>query len=163
MIGGEDNDKIFRGNAHPSARKESGGTPAPGDVGAATNFGGRPPHRHGGRLLDRLTSEERKTYPMCTGLLDYFPDALAEVSHISWLGNQKHNPGMPLHWSREKSADHPDCVVRHMATRTEMDTPAPGVKIMHMAEAVWRALADLQVTLEERDGLSLPPGAVPPK
>lgn len=111
-----------------------------------------------GRLLDRLTSAERKEYPMATGCLDYFPDALAYVSHVSWLGNQRHNPGQALHWSRDKSADHADCVVRHMSTRTEMDG-----KVLHMAEAAWRILAELQVLIEQRENLSLPPGAIPPR
>lgn len=109
------------------------------------------------RLLDKLSSAERKQYPMATGLLDYFPDALAEVAHVSWLGNQKHNPGLPLHWSREKSADHDDCVVRHMATRHGLDGT-----VLHLAEAAWRALAGLQIALEEKHRLSLPPGAKAP-
>jgi hypothetical protein len=112
----------------------------------------------GGRLLDRMTSEQRKEYPMATGLLDYFPDALAEVSHVSWLGNQKHNPGQALHWSRAKSADHADCVVRHIVTRADMDG-----KVLHLAEAAWRALADLQIALEQRLNLSPPAGAIPPR
>jgi hypothetical protein len=110
------------------------------------------------RLLDRLTSAARKEYPMATGLLDYFPDALAEVSHVSWLGNQKHNPGQPLHWSRSKSADHDDCTVRHMATRMSLDGD-----ILHLAEAAWRTLASLQLALEAKYNLSPPAGAIPPR
>lgn len=106
------------------------------------------------RLLDRLSSEERKQYPMATGLLDYFPDALAMVSHVSWLGNNKHNPGQPLHWSRGKSADHADCVVRHMTTRAEFDGT-----VLHLAEAAWRTLAELQIALENKHNLAPPAGA----
>lgn len=108
----------------------------------------------GGRLLDRLNSEQRKEYPMATGLLDYFPDALAEVSHVSFLGNQKHNPGQPLHWSRGKSSDHADCVVRHESTRAGMDG-----EVLHLAEAAWRSLADLQIALETKHRLDAPAGA----
>src|ERR1019366_1289144 len=43
-------------------------------------FGPMPCAEHPPRLLDKLTSAQRKEYPMATGLLDYFPDALAEVS-----------------------------------------------------------------------------------
>lgn len=107
------------------------------------------------RLLDMLTSDQRKEYPMASGLLDYFPDALAEISHVSYLGNQKHNPGQPLHWSRAKSADHADCVVRHYTTRNGMD----GGTVLHLAEAAWRALADLQMALEAKYGLAPPAGA----
>lgn len=108
----------------------------------------------GGRLLDRLTSDERKEYPMASGLLDYFPDACAEVAHVSFLGNQKHNPGQPLHWSRAKSADHADCVIRHYTTRASLDG-----KVLHLAEAAWRALADLQIALEAKFKLDAPAGA----
>ena len=43
---------------------------------------------------------ERKTYPMATGCLDYFPDALVAVARVSFVGNEQHNPGEPLHWDR---------------------------------------------------------------
>ena len=36
--------------------------------------------------------------------------ALAEVARVSKAGNDQHNPGQPLHWARDKSADHADCV-----------------------------------------------------
>lgn len=49
------------------------------------------------------------------GLLKYFPDALFEVARLSKTANDKHNPGEPLHWSKDKSADHADCIVRHLA------------------------------------------------
>ena len=45
--------------------------------------------------------DERKTYPIATGVLDYFPDAIAAVAYLSFRGNQQHNPGQPLHWARE--------------------------------------------------------------
>jgi len=59
-------------------------------------------------------SAERKTYPLYRGLFQYFPRALAAVAHHSFVGNEKHNPGEPLHWAREKSTDHPDCILRHV-------------------------------------------------
>lgn len=99
-------------------------------------------------------SDERKSYPMCAGLLDYFPDALAEVSLVSWLGNQKHNPGEELHHSRGKSMDHGDCIMRHLAERGGFDG-----KIRHTAALAWRALALLQEELEAARGLPLPRGA----
>lgn len=107
------------------------------------------------RLLGQLTSEERKTYPMATGLLDYFPDALAMVAHISWKGNEKHNPGQPLHWARGKSMDHPDCMVRHLVERYELDD----VDAEHSASLVWRSLADLQQHLEKKYDLDPPRAA----
>ncbi len=106
------------------------------------------------RLLP-ADSAARKQHPMCTGLLDYFPDALAEVARISWLGNQKHNPGEALHWARGKSMDHADCVVRHLTERGGFD-PAG---IRHSAQLAWRALALLQQELEDELNLPLPRGA----
>ena len=51
-------------------------------------------------------SDERKNTPLCTGVLDYFPLALAEIARVSVEGNNQHNPGEPLHWAKEKSTDH---------------------------------------------------------
>jgi hypothetical protein len=113
-----------------------------------------PPAARGGRLLDRLSSDDRKKYPMATGFLDYFPDACAVVSNVSFRGNEKHNPGQPLHWSRGKSSDHADCVVRHASTRHDMDG-----EVMHLAEQAWRCMADLQIALEKKYDLSPPAGA----
>ena len=114
------------------------------------------------RFIDRLTSEQRKQFPMATGLLDYFPDALAAVSHVSWNGNEKHNPGQPLHHARGKSMDHPDCVVRHMSTRAEKDPAYRDdvcAEVYHLAQESWRSLALLQEAMERIYNLPLPPGA----
>jgi hypothetical protein len=105
------------------------------------------------RLLD-TTSALRKTYPMAAGLLDYFPDALAEVARISYLGNEKHNPGQPIHHSRGKSTDHADCIVRHLVGRGGFDGDT-----RESACLAWRALALLQEELEQELGLPMPRGA----
>lgn len=107
------------------------------------------------RYLGLLSSEDRKKHPMATGLLDYFPDALAMVAHISWKGNEKHNPGQPLHWARSKSTDQPDCMVRHLVERYELDE----VQAEHSASLVWRALADLQLHMEKKYNLDPPRAA----
>lgn len=114
------------------------------------------------RFIDNLTSEQRKQFPMCTGFVDYFPDAMAAVSHISFNGNEKHNKGQPLHHARGKSMDHPDCNVRHMSTRFDAD-PAYAQDVLapvyHLAEHAWRAMALLQETMERIYGLPLAPAA----
>jgi hypothetical protein len=94
-------------------------------------------------------SAERKNLPVCTGVFDYFPDALVEISRLSKVGNDKHNPGQPLHWSRDKSTDHADTIMRHMIERGTIDTDG----IRHSVKVAWRALAMLQVELEEANGL----------
>lgn len=90
-------------------------------------------------------SKLRKEMPLATGVLDYFPDALAEVARVSFKGNQKHNPGEPLHWAKEKSTDHADCVLRHLTERGTVD-PEDGTR--HSAKLAWRALALLQIEIE---------------
>jgi hypothetical protein len=107
------------------------------------------------RLLTDVDSEGRKKFPMCSGLLDYFPDALAAVARVSFLGNEKHNPGEPLHHARGKSMDHADCIIRHLVERGRPDAEGNS----HTAQMAWRALALLQEELENELGLPLPRGA----
>ena len=92
-------------------------------------------------------SAERKAEPIHSGVLLYFPDALAAIARLSKAGNDKHNPGEPLHWARGKSTDHHDCVIRHSLTPEVVD-PETG-EIEAVAEA-WRALANLQLLEEKR-------------
>jgi hypothetical protein len=87
---------------------------------------------------------ERKGIPITTGVLDYFPLALAEVARVSKAGNDQHNPGQPLHWSKDKSTDHADCIPRHLIDRGSRDTDG----MRHSAKLAWRALALLQIELE---------------
>ena len=97
-----------------------------------------------------LSADQRKSYPLATGVLDYFPDALMEVAHCSWVGNQQHNPGQPLHWAKEKSTDEPDALMRHLKDRGTMDSDG----VRHSAKVAWRALAMLQREIEaERQGV----------
>jgi hypothetical protein len=105
------------------------------------------------RLLE-TDSIARKSYPICTGLLDYFPDACAAVAEVSYKGNQKHNPGEPMHHARGKSMDHADCIARHLAERGGFDGG-----IRHTAALAWRAMALLQEELEREYNFPLPRGA----
>lgn len=91
-----------------------------------------------------LTAQERKERPLASGVLDYFPDALLEVAYCSFVGNQQHNPGQPLHWSKGKSDDHADALLRHLGERGTIDTD----KVRHSAKVAWRALANLQTEIE---------------
>jgi len=104
---------------------------------------------HGSHLP--TDAKARKALPICTGVLDYFPDALAAVAEVSRIGNDQHNPGQPLHWSKGKSTDHADCALRHLTERGTRDTDGG----LHTAKAAWRVLAQLQMEIEaERAGLS---------
>lgn len=91
-----------------------------------------------------IDSKERKAIPIATGVLDYFPLALAEIARVSKAGNDQHNPGQPLHWDKTKSLDHADCIVRHLIERGTIDTDG----MRHSAKVAWRALALLQTELE---------------
>lgn len=98
-------------------------------------------------LLPTVPSE-RKEYPVATGVLDYFPDAVAAVAHVSFVGNEQHNPGTPLHWDRSKSTDEADTLIRHFLQRGSLDTDG----LRHTAKMAWRALALLQKEIESEAG-----------
>lgn len=91
-------------------------------------------------------AKDRKRIPLYSGVLKYFPDAIIEVAKVSFDGNEQHNPGQPLHWAREKSRDHEDCIVRH--TLDAMQAEDRNERIKHMAARAWRALAALQLEVE---------------
>lgn len=92
---------------------------------------------------------------MAEGLLDYFPNALAEISAVSRIGNDQHNPGEPMHHARNKSTDHANKIVRHLIDRGKRDSKG----IRHTAYLAWRALALLQEEIERDTGAPLPRNA----
>ena len=101
---------------------------------------------------------ERKAAPVFSGVLRYFPLALAEVARVSKAGNDQHNPRQPLHWARGKSTDHADCLVRHQIDAGTIDSDGQ----RHSAKVAWRALAQLQQELELEAGIDLD-GVMPSK
>ncbi len=96
-------------------------------------------------MLLPTNAQERKQIPITTGVLDYFPLAIAEVAKCSWAGNQQHHPDKELHWDKNKSIDHADCIGRHLVDRGKFDTDGQ----RHSVKLAWRALALLQLELEE--------------
>lgn len=95
-------------------------------------------------IIDGKDAKTRKAHPLTTGCLDYFPDALLEVAELSKIGNEQHNPGQPLHWAKEKSNDHADCIGRHLLDRGRRDSDG----VRHSAKTAWRALALLQTEID---------------
>ncbi len=90
----------------------------------------------------------RQERPLARGVLDYFPDALMEVAHVSFLGNVKHNgPNTDPTWARGKSQDHADCAMRHLKDRGKIDHDTGA---SHSGEAAWRILALLQEECEAK-------------
>jgi hypothetical protein len=110
------------------------------------------PHQHNPEVLEAFANAHRptdaaarKALPICSGVMDYFPDALLAVAHCSKVGNDQHNPGRPLHWAKEKSTDESDALLRHMLDRGTVDTDG----VRHSAKVAWRALAMLQREIEK--------------
>lgn len=89
-------------------------------------------------------AQKRKNTPIFSGVLKYFPLAIAEVSRVSLAGNQQHHPGEPLHWDRAKSTDELDALTRHLMDASKLDSDG----IRHSAKVAWRALANLEKELE---------------
>ena len=87
---------------------------------------------------------ERKRIPLYSGLIKYFPDALAAVAELSRVGNEQHNPGQPLRWDRDKSGDELDALTRHLFDAGTLDAD----QVRHSTKVAWRALANLQKELE---------------
>lgn len=93
----------------------------------------------------------RKNFPISSGVLDYFPDALVAISEISKAGNDQHNAGLPLQWTRSKSGDEADTCMRHFLQRGTIDTDGK----RHTAKAAWRILALLQKEIEQEQDEAL--------
>src|SRR6266404_4842561 len=104
--------------------------------------------------MDMLPTEAsvRKEYPIVTGVLDYFPLALAEVARVSYVGQQQHNTPT---WDKGKSTDHADCIGRHMLERGADDLALDSDGTLHAAKVIWRALALLQIALERQQAQRL--------
>jgi hypothetical protein len=100
--------------------------------------------RHEAGMILPTDPAERKNLPITTGVLDYFPRALAEVARVSKAGSDQHHPGQPLHWEKGKSTDHADCIARHLMDRFSRDSDGQ----RHAAKLAWRALALLETLLE---------------
>lgn len=90
------------------------------------------------------TAAGRKEFPVASGVLDYFPDAIVAIANVSKKGNDQHNAGQSLRWDRSKSGDEADCVIRHFMQRGTLDSDG----IRHSAKLAWRALALLQKEIE---------------
>lgn len=105
----------------------------------------------------KTEAQRRKESPVARGLIAYFPDAVGYVAHVSWVGNEQHNPGQPMHWARSKSSDHLDCLARHLTDHLA-GRPTDTDGLEHLGKVAWRALAALQLHLENlRTAAAEPP------
>ena len=119
-------------------------------------------------------SAARKRHPLARGPLAYAPAILAGVAEVCIDGNDKHNPGQPLHHARGKSADHADCIVRHLMdvqdivaefdrgahrrTPTENEALIDAL-LTEMNQLAWRALMFGQEIHETYGDAPLAPGS----
>lgn len=118
-------------------------------------------------------STARKGFPLVRGFLRYFPAAIAGAAAVSKAGNDKHNPGEPMHHARGKSNDHSDCIVRHLMDVEDLlaemertpveagsapDEAQQTAVLFEASQLLWRAAA-LSQELHERFGAPLAPGA----
>ena len=83
---------------------------------------------------------ERGEILLATCLLDYFPNACAAVALHSAKSNDKHNPGQPPHWARDKSTDHRNKIARHLIDAGGFDKDGN----RHSVALAWRGLALLE-------------------
>ena len=88
----------------------------------------------------RLPSDpaERKSIPIHTGFIRYFPDAIVALAKLSLKGGIQHGQtASTLHWDRSKSGDELDAMMRHLVDE-------------EWEQVAWRAMANLQKHLEEK-------------
>lgn len=106
---------------------------------------------------------ERKALPIFRFLTRYFPDAIEAMVRVSVAGNKQHNPELPpnqIVWSRAKSPDHLDSGFRHLwdhAAGERKDTDGE----WHLAKAMWRIGAELQLQIEADRKFQAPPARPP--
>lgn len=93
--------------------------------------------------------ESRKNFPLYTGFVKYFPDAINDAAHVSFVGNVQHNGSdAPLHWAKDKSTDHADALMRHLKDRALGRVfDDDGERIT--AKILWRAAALCQIEIEQ--------------
>jgi len=63
-----------------------------------------------------VDAQRRKEYPVGTFIKDYFPNAIAALSHHSYVSQAQHGPttnGAPMEWLKDKSVGDGNQIIRH--------------------------------------------------
>ncbi len=102
------------------------------------------------------SSARRKEQPVAEGVLDYMPAAIRLAAELSRLGNEKHNPGQPLHHARTKSTDHRNCAARHIMDADVLDE----FGLIEAISAFWRIGIYIQEKCERDYGWPKAPRAI---
>ncbi len=114
-------------------------------------------------------STARKGVPLFSGVRRYAPAAFMLMAETSKAGNDKHNPGQPLHHARGKSTDHGDCIDRHMSDVQDIEAALErgaerspeNLKQLReeLGQLMWRTALYVQEAAEKYLGAPLAPGA----
>lgn len=127
-----------------------GGAIVCGDCGAESDLTGAESPCSGPTLALPEGYAARKALPLYTFMFEYFPLAWLEVVKVAVAGNKQHaNEGSGIRWAREKSTDQMNCAFRHIfdyGTGNEIDDDLQ----FHLAKAIWRLMAQLQLDLEKQ-------------
>lgn len=99
--------------------------------------------------INPSSAQERKATPIYSGVLKYFPKAMAEVAKTSMQGNEQHHAGEPLHWDKSKSSDELDALSRHLIDHSVNPVDSDG--LFHLSKVAWRSLAALERFLDGQD------------
>src|SRR5690606_8470492 len=99
----------------------------------------------------------RKRIKPFAGFLSYFPDAIAAVAELSFIANEKHNPGEPMHWAKGKSTEQRESLMRHLLdeaaagplSRDEYEAGGKRYAILSAVSTAWRSMAQLQTLADQ--------------
>ncbi len=94
----------------------------------------------------------RKEYPVLTAALMYFPHAFAELARCSYLANEQHNPGEPVHWDYTKSVGDGNELLRHLMDALGPN-PIDAEGVHHDVKVLWRAAELVERRIRRERGL----------
>lgn len=95
--------------------------------------------------MSRIPNENRKSIPLWSGVFDFFPEALVEVSKVSVAGALQRDRSELFFDESVTVPEHADALMRHLADCGAHDHDG----VMHSAKVAWRALALLQREINE--------------
>lgn len=119
--------------------------------------------------------KQRKMLPILRMITGYFPKALREVTRVCVANNVRYNPDrkpQDINWARGKSNDQMGSLFRHIleaeAGKVFEELPSevqaacgPGFERVYvLAEATWRALAALELQIEQEEVKKVPAGTL---
>lgn len=93
--------------------------------------------------------DRKKNYPLWDYMFRYFPDTFLAEVEVAVAGNKQHanDESKGIYWDRKKSTDQLNTAMRHqfdygMGKKRDVDGQ------WHLAKAIWRLRAQLQLDIE---------------